>query len=342
MVETKRFDTERQARAWEQRRRASFDATGFDPANGKVKVSDLLPEWAEARRGKVSPTTSATDRYMAAALPVWISKLNVGAVNRAHIEKLQSDLLARGLASTSVKRYREGLSAFFAWSVREGYVVRNPVAQAAPVKDQRPNEGIRPLNEGELEEVATAVAARDQALAMIVRVLAWTGIRWGEARAMRVRDFVRLPTPLLHVMRNQPESLKEARTTKSGRSRRVPVADAVLVIVEQFASGKSPDDLLFTTKRGAQLHRGRFVRTTDWANTGQGRTLHDLRHTAACLWLMKGVPLGTVQAWMGHADVATTNRYLHHLGDYADRAGLALLNGRGDYGVTDVQKEDTG
>jgi integrase len=57
---------------------------------------------------------------------------------------------------------------------------------------------------------------------------------------------------------------------------------------------------------------------------------------------MKGVPLGTVQAWMGHADIATTNRYLHHLGDYADRAGLALLNGGGDSGVTGKREEDAG
>ncbi|MBM7798116.1 integrase [Microlunatus panaciterrae] len=34
----------------------------------------------------------------------------------------------------------------------------------------------------------------------------------------------------------------------------------------------------------------------------------------------------TVQAWMGHASIATTNLYLHHLGTAADQAGLARLN----------------
>jgi len=57
--------------------------------------------------------------------------------------------------------------------------------------------------------------------------------------------------------------------------------------------------------------------------------IHDLRHTAACLWLAKGVPATTVQAWMGHASIATTNIYLHHLGTVADEAGLARLNGSG-------------
>jgi hypothetical protein len=30
-----------------------------------------------------------------------------------------------------------------------------------------------------------------------------------------------------------------------------------------------------------------------------GRRIHDLRHTAACLWLSEGVDPVTVQAWVG-------------------------------------------
>ncbi len=68
------------------------------------------------------------------------------------------------------------------------------------------------------------------------------------------------------------------------------------------------------------------------ASGGEGRRIHDLRHTAACLWLARGVDPVTVQAWMGHASIATTNLYLHHLGTAADQAGLARLNARGPRG----------
>ncbi|MEP7091128.1 MAG: tyrosine-type recombinase/integrase [Nocardioidaceae bacterium] len=54
--------------------------------------------------------------------------------------------------------------------------------------------------------------------------------------------------------------------------------------------------------------------------------IHDLRHTAACSWLARGVDPVTVQAWLGHASIATTNIYLHHLGSSAGRAGLDRLN----------------
>ncbi|HVK46048.1 MAG TPA: tyrosine-type recombinase/integrase [Micropruina sp.] len=69
------------------------------------------------------------------------------------------------------------------------------------------------------------------------------------------------------------------------------------------------------------------------AGTAPGRRIHDLRHTAACLWLSKGVDPVTVQAWLGHASIATTNIYLHHLGSSADRAGLDRLNALGGAGV---------
>lgn len=123
--------------------------------------------------------------------------------------------------------------------------------------------------------------------------------------------------------------------TKSGKTRRVPVADRVLPLVRALAVSRAPEDALFVTGSGHQLHASAFKRTLDWSTVGEGRRIHDLRHAAACLWLARGVDPVTVQAWMGHASIATTNLYLHHLGTSADRTGLDRQNGRGYAGGTD-------
>ncbi|HET8666231.1 MAG TPA: tyrosine-type recombinase/integrase [Nocardioides sp.] len=156
-------------------------------------------------------------------------------------------------------------------------------------------------------------------------VLGWTGMRWSEARAVRVEDLMQVPTPGVLIRRAAPERVG-VKSTKGRRSRRVPIANRVLPLVNGLAAGKEPGDLLFTTTRGAQLHRTATLRALNWPRTSYGRRIHDLRHTAACLWLARGVDPGTVQAWMGHESIATTNLYLHFLGTGAHRAGLERLN----------------
>ena len=339
VVSTRRFETKRAATEWERRQRGAFDEHGYDPSRGKVAVEVLLADWLEEREGRVSRTTLNTDRYLMPTpgqrsgrtgtetiLPIWLRKLHVGKVTGTAISAWQDGLLARGLAPTSVKRHRESLSSFFAWCVAEGYVAVNPVKAAPPPKDRRAREDMRPLPAEEFEEVLAKVAEAGQVYADLVSVLGRTGIRWGEARAMLVSDFIEVPMPMLRVVRNQPEGTAAAKTPKSGRGRRVPVPDALVPVLRRFAAGKGPGALLLTGPGGGQLHRSTFVRQTHWSEAGQGRTLHDLRHTAACEWIVRGVPLTTVQAWLGHSSVEITARYLHHLGDSADRSALQLLN----------------
>jgi integrase len=218
-----------------------------------------------------------------------------------------------GLAESSVRRFRASLSSFFAWAVRERLVASNPVTGTRVPKGCGVRTEIRPFAEDELEAFYQSTSTRDQRLADVLLIAAWTGLRWSELREVRVRDFVRVPMPVLLVSRAAPEGV-EAKVTKSGKSRRVPVADRVLPLVEALTAGKSIDDLLFTTKTGHQLHASAVKRSVTWSTVELGRRIHDLRHTAACLWLSKGVDPVTVQAWLGHASIATTNIYLHHLG----------------------------
>jgi integrase len=205
------------------------------------------------------------------------------------------------------------------------YILANPVTGVrVPRQSAVPTE-VSPFTEEELEAAYRGWQERNPLLADVLLVLGWTGMRWSEARAVRVEDLMRVPTPGLLFRRAAPEGVG-VKSTKGRRSRRVPLANRVLPVVLDLAAGKEQGDLLFTTAGGAQLHRTATLRAVDWQRTSFGRRIHDLRHTAACLWLARGVDPGTVQAWMGHESIATTNLYLHFLGTGAHRAGLERLN----------------
>ncbi len=329
-VSSKTFDTRGQANSWVVRERAAL-AGGVDPRAGRRTVRLLLPEWLAEREHSVSRKTYISDSSLRRLTPPALAALHIGVVTDREVTHALIALNKSGLAESSVRRFRASLSAFFGWAVRERLIVSNPVTGTRVPKGRGVRAVIRPFTEDELELFHAAVSARDQRLADVLLVAAWTGLRWSELREVRVRDFARLPMPVLFISRAAPEGV-EAKSTKSGKDRRVPVADRVLPILQVCAKGRGADDLLFTTSTGHKLHASPVKRSVAWSTVAAGRRIHDLRHTAACMWLARGVDPVTIQAWLGHESIATTNIYLHHLGSSADRAGLDRLNTRGGAG----------
>lgn len=323
-VGSRTFDTKREATAWLRREQALL-AGGLDPRQGRVRVRVVLAEWLQVRRTTVARNTYQADADLVRLMPASLLAMNIGVVGEREIARSFEALLADGLAEASVRRYRASLSALFGWAVRERIIGTNPVLATRVPRSSAQREEMRPFREDELETAWQVWRGHDEHLADVMLFLGWTGLRWGEARALVVGDLLEVPSPGLLVSRSAPEGV-ETKSTKGRRSRRVPLADRVLPMVQAWTKDKEPNALLVTTSRGARLHRTAVLRTLNWVETGKGRRIHDLRHTAACLWLARGVDAGTVQQWLGHESIGTTNQYLHYLGTGADLAGLERLN----------------
>jgi integrase len=150
----------------------------------------------------------------------------------------------------------------------------------------------------------------------LVAMLAYTGLRWGELAALRVRS-VDLANRRLHIV----ESVSEIGgtlawgTPKRGESRNVTFPAFLEAPLAQRAAGKRGGDLLFTSGQGLPLRnnniRHRVFDPTLAALREQQPafpivTLHDLRHTAASLAVSAGANVKAVQRMLGHASAAMT------------------------------------
>lgn len=317
------FDTKREADAWLARERASLDG-GVDPRAGKVLVKQAFTIWLADREGTVAIKTRKSDASVQKVIPPAVANIHVNRVTDREMQRCINDW-SRRYAETTVRRYRATMMAFFSSCIRDRMITVNPVLRTHVPPQLTPAAEMLPLSRVELEAVRDDIAIINSALADALWLAGWTGLRWSELREVRVADFIEKPVPRLMIRRAQPEGIGTKRP-KSGKARHVPLVDAVLPLVKEMASGKKPNDLLVTTENGARLYATAFKRSTHWETTGRGRRLHDLRHTAACLWLEAGVSPTTVQAWLGHADLSTTQRYLHYLGTSADETGLSRLN----------------
>ncbi len=100
------------------------------------------------------------------------------------------------------------------------------------------------------------------------------------------------------------------------------------------------DDLVFPSELGGKLDgsalRRRYVTARDKAGL-RPLPFHALRHTFASLAVAGGADLIAVQSWLGHRDLRTTARYLHH----KDRTSDAQLLGQAFSGLVE-QASTTG
>ena len=90
-----------------------------------------------ARAGAaVSHKTYVSDCSLPRLMPPALAALQIGAMTNREVARALNAVHRRGLAESSVKRFRASLSAFFAWAVLERLIVANPVtATRAPTSN---------------------------------------------------------------------------------------------------------------------------------------------------------------------------------------------------------------
>nr|WP_300144812.1 site-specific integrase [Propionicimonas sp.] len=154
-----------------------------------------------------------------------------------------------------------------------------------------------PFTALELECAWSEWSGYSPVLADVMFMLARTGLRWGEARAVTVAD---VGGEGIIVDKSAGEGCAAHRLPGS-LARIVPLVPRVRPLVRRLAVSRDADELLFTTSLGAPLRRAAVLRRLHWDETGHGRSLHDLRHTAASLWLAEGVEPSVVRDWLGTA-----------------------------------------
>jgi integrase len=221
------------------------------------------------------------------------------------------------------------LHGVFKRAVRDRVIAYNPCAETElPKVVARKTRTLTP------EEFQRLLAAIPDRFKLLVLTEIETGLRWGELVALRPRhvDFLRRtinveetivevskrvsPTGERMIVKPYPKD-DEPRTLGV----RQPLLDALAARIA--ALGLDRDDLLFPsteTAGGRPLSRNTF-RSRVWlpavekAQIGFGVRMHDLRHAHASWLLAGGADLKGVMDRMGHAQIQTTQKYLHALPD---------------------------
>ena len=241
-----------------------------------------------------------------------------------------------GLSPRSLKKYHVLLSSIFRRACRDRILVHNPCDHTELPKVIA--RASRTLTPEEFSRLLAAVPAQYQ---LMVETFIETGMRWGELNALRPRHINFLGRTLTVEETIVETSKKHSPTgerfiVKPYPKSNVPRTFAVRpewldAISDHIGSrGIGRDDLLFATKVGTSISRNSF-RTHVWLPAVKASgvdfnvRVHDLRHAHASWLLAGGSDLKSVMDRMGHAQIQTTQKYLHSLPE-ADQKNLDALS----------------
>ncbi|MCU1635089.1 MAG: hypothetical protein JWQ68_328 [Cryobacterium sp.] len=307
----------------EAKRELAKLVAGRNP-NGSMTLEQWYEKYWPAIESSVRP---ATARCYSVA---WRLRVKP-TLGRHRLEDITSPMIESAMVAWSGGASAKNdalavLSRLLDGARRSRFIDYNP---AREVKRPSMRESISPVSRAlTLDQIRVLLdLVPEGAYRGYLAALVYTGMRAGEATALRVGD-VDFKRGIIRVSRSlspgQRGELIE-QSPKSHTSRDVPLIDALRPYAEAAARGKHASDLLFAGPDGGRLTNHNARRGVDWETlrAAIGRPdlrIHDLRHTAAVLLFDAGLAVPDVQAILGHSALLVTHMY-------ADTRRLAAKRG---------------
>jgi len=343
-------------------RAGTFDARGRGVTvqkDGPLTFAQLVKVFEERYVAAKQLKTAEAFKWRVRPLLERFGDRDISTIRTGDVEDWQADLrkprpihgFVRTPSAATVNRAVEHLRRILNWAVSREYISSSPFTRGGVSlikfdrEDNRRNRRISP------EEEERLIAAASPHLRALMILAFDAGVRAGEMLKLRIQD--------ADLERN--EITLRASTTKSGKTRKVPISTKRLrTVIEWFLTGanartRSGRAPLIVNEAGESLDGFR----TSWETavlraygymptkerplrdpktnslTPEARKAfnamdlhwHDLRHEYACRLAERGVPITKIQYLLGHASVITTERYIHHTLAELSKAAAVLESG---------------
>lgn len=300
--------------------------SGHDP-EALPTVAQMVERHIDGLSG-VQPYTIKTYRMMARQLAATaLGHLPLDAATRDDVAAWVRDQEAAKRTSKTIRNHHALLSAALQRAVDDGMVDRNVGARARIARTER-----REMTFLTPDEFAVLEERAIPHYRPLLRFLFGTGLRIGEAVALRVRD--------VHP-EFSPATVTVARAWKKGGGfgppktaagrRTISIPKAVMDAIAPLLANRAPDDLVFVNTAGAMVKQAslhdlwqgwvtdwRFDRATGERTKrtpalGKVPRIHDLRHSHAAWMIGQGMSLYDLKRRLGHESITTTADTYGHL-----------------------------
>lgn len=254
----------------------------FDRVTVKSATAQWLSTYVMTTRSpkNVKVTASRIKRYM----DPFLGYMRADEVVPDDLRRYRLWLEKQGIGTQTVAHVLADARCCFRWCEEMGYVSRAPIPRRLlpRVQEQLP----RALS---IEEVEAVLRLPDP-WRFVIRLGLATGLRWSEMCRAEAKHLTR-------------DGWLTVENTKSGRARRVPLADTDPELCREV--GRRVGKLIPYGVNSVGTFNRRVRLRTGLAKFSH----HQLRHTFATCWLEHGGNIVALQDVLGHSDIKLTQRY---------------------------------
>jgi integrase/recombinase XerC len=293
------------------------------PAREELPRSDderLIAEFADhlAFERRLSEHTVSAYRRDLTQLAVFLARQrrSLVAATYPELRRFLAQQATLGYARSSIARRVGAIHTFYRWATGRHLVPRDPAALLGrPKVVNRLPTVLRVREAAELVETPTAPENADPAeLAVALRDRAILELMYGSG--LRVAEVAGLTLDRIDLARGRVLVLG-----KGSKEREVPMSEPACVATEAYLAlaraemSEEGSVAMFFNRRGNPIGtrdiRRLVARYGAQMPSGRHVTPHTLRHSFATHLLEGGADIRAVQELLGHASVATTQRYTH-------------------------------
>ena len=318
----------------------------------KMRFAEFTEKYLEIKKPQLSPVTFAFyEEVIRDMLIPMFGTLRLGDIRTHHIqqfiqylyvERPRGDGAEGHIAPATIKRYTTVMRSILTLAYKMEYIEEDVAVSRRIEFPKMDRPEVEAFSMEEVSQILEATESEPINIKLLIEIALFTGLRRGEIVGLKWDD-IDLEKMTLSVKRSiyKPKDGKaQEKPPKSKNSVRTMAIPQRLceTLVEykqhqdRHASylGSEWQNLgyIFTEEDGYVMNPMTPTKQFSKFLARHGirhLKLHGMRHTSATLLLANGCDIKTVSARLGHADLETTNIYLHSL-ESVDRLAAGMFD----------------
>ena len=319
----------------EKLKRYAEDINSTDEEVYKDSVEHFFNSWLEGLKNTLKPKSYDVKEYIVTKFIIpELQDVQVGQITPSDIQSVINNITNRGYSYSVVSKVYNNLKQRFRIAVERRELPYSPVVGIyLPKQNEMKKSDIRFFSDTELKDILKEAERRYSSGTLVhrqgyaIRLLAYTGMRAGEALALTWNDInfddkkITVNKNIVTVVdRNKGKGttriLQDSAKTASG-NRVIPMSQNAEKALRGLQDSQPKGcEIVIATSTGKYVETRNLARMFEEiqknARIEPIGTLHSLRHTFASRLLAVGEDVKVVSKLLGHADINITyNTYIH-------------------------------